>query len=247
MSYGQKLIPRNYGSIFHLPGSSMSDAGDRPINDPHCHLLTVKTRQRKDHQDRLIVMEKADGSNHGVLKLDGKIHPVVRKGYPINLETSYVHEVYFAKWVFSQERLFREMLTEGERMIFENLSYRHSVPYVLDTIPFMAIDLFEGPRRRTLADLESRVTGTGIPSPKVLYRDNQALAIPDALHLLGEFGLLGAKEPAEGLVYRLEYTSRDKGVGVELMAKYVRPGFVPGKCITKEGPYELNSFKDPFA
>jgi hypothetical protein len=132
-------------------------------------------------------------------------------------------------------------------MVFENFSHRHSIKYVMDTIPFMAIDLFRDSRRRTLGDLESRVLWTPIPSPKVLYRGQEAIAIPDALHLLGEYGHLGAQDPAEGLVYRLEYNSREKGIGVELMAKYVRPSFIAGKYITKEGPGEPNTFLDPFA
>jgi RNA ligase len=241
-----KVINSNYGSIFHLPGSKMSDERDRACNDGHVQLLTVKSRQRKDWSDTIIVMEKLDGANCGVLKQDGKILAVSRTGHLLNDEPGYEHYRLFHKWVMSKERVFSDILSEGERIVFENLSYTHSIRYHLEHIPFVAIDLFSGKQRQRLVELKNRI-GDEFPMPTKLYQGPAAWPVLYALKDLEmcEYHCLGGDRP-EGVVYRLEFDSREKGDGVEFLAKYVRPDFVPGKFLTKNGPVLKNTYVDPF-
>ena len=57
-----KVIPSNYPSISHLPGSKLRDKSDRTIGEQEATWLTVQTR----HPDDLVVVtEKVDGCNVG--------------------------------------------------------------------------------------------------------------------------------------------------------------------------------------
>ena len=67
-----------YGSISHLPGSRLGP-GDHQCHEGKAVICTIRAR---DRHDRIIVQEKLDGSCVAVAKVDNRIIPLTRAGYP---------------------------------------------------------------------------------------------------------------------------------------------------------------------
>jgi hypothetical protein len=68
---------KNYGSIGHLPGSRLG-IGDHHIQEAQAKILTDKAR---DYKDLIIVQEKLDGANVGILRHEGQLIGLTRKGH----------------------------------------------------------------------------------------------------------------------------------------------------------------------
>jgi hypothetical protein len=103
-----------YGSIGHLPNSRLGE-GDHKVTIGQSKICLEKER---DKNDIIIVQEKLDGSNCGVCKIEGRIIPMTRSGYPADTSPYEQHHL-FNKWVMKQEKRFNDLLMEGERIIGE--------------------------------------------------------------------------------------------------------------------------------
>ena len=77
---GTKVIPSNYPSIAHLPGSKFRRSDASTIGEQEVGWLTVQTQRP---EDLVVVTEKVDGCNVGVLRRGNSLYPLVRKGYDV--------------------------------------------------------------------------------------------------------------------------------------------------------------------
>lgn len=216
MTSAVKPIGRKaYGSIGHLPNSRLGP-GDHKMTEGQARICTVKAR---DKHDRIIVQEKLDGSCVAVAMLDGTLHPIGRAGWPAISSPHEMHRL-FAKWVWTNEARFREVLREGERIVGEWLAQAHGTIYDLTgREPFAAFDIMTGETRMQFDDFMSRVRG--VFSRPTLLHDGAPISVEDAMALHDK-----AQWPCdrtEGVVYRVER----HGV-VDFLAKYVRPDKVDG-------------------
>lgn len=222
----EKLLPgRNYGSVPHLLGSKLGE------HDNYLHegQDAIIRRGGRDRHDRLYVTVKLDGTNVGILKKDGRLHSLQRKGYACTSSPYEMHHE-FDRWVQSREDRFMEMLAEGERLVGEWLWQASGIRYAISGEPFAAFDLFppEGPRLSwpdTLARCLAHNVQTPLAYPTDKLTDEDIAAAMDYFS-----GPAGPVEPIgeahEGLVARIER----KGV-YDFMAKWVRADFVPGKYL----------------
>lgn len=218
---------KNYGSIGHLIGSRMGE-GDRSCNAGMAKIAVTKTR---DKHDLVIVQEKLDGSNVGVALLNGKLYPLTRAGY-LASESSLEQHWRFSNWVYSQQERFSAVLKEGERLCGEWLLQAHGTRYKLPHEAFVAFDLMTANTRLPYAEFLERLKPGDFVTPKVIHMGG-ALNIESALKLLGTYGFHGAKDPVEGVVWRVERNKETGNKGerkwvVDFLVKYVRPDKVDG-------------------
>lgn len=90
-----KILPSSYPPISHLPGSKFRETGDSYIGEQEASWLTVKTKRP---EDLVIVTEKVDGCNVGVLRRQGSLYPIIRKGYDVRTnQFDWIRD--FAKFV----------------------------------------------------------------------------------------------------------------------------------------------------
>lgn len=228
MTPAKPLGGKTYGSIPHLPGSRMG------VGDHHCpegqeRICTVRVR---DVHDRIIVQEKLDGSNVGVARINGQIVALTRAGY-LAQTSPYAQHHAFADWVAAHRDRFAAVLQDGERLVGEWLFQAHSTRYDLVHEPFVAFDLMIGKVRATHAGMQERVAKRFV-MPHVIHVGS-ALAVADAMQALGEHGKHGARDPIEGIIYRVERNQIVSGTQgnvrtwqVDFLAKYVRPEKVDG-------------------
>lgn len=207
---------KSYGSIPHLPGSRRGPA-DKGLTDEQARILTTKVRNR---HDRIIVQEKVDGSNVGVLKLDGAIIPIVRAGY-VAWNTPYEQHKMFASWVGTQWDRFDDLLNEGERVCGEWLAQAHSTRYANLIEPFVPFDIMVGHTRARFDAVRERCQDAGLRVPFVIS-DGPPFSIESALEAIS-VSHHGSIDPVEGAVWRLE----DRN-GVNFLGKYVRPEKLDG-------------------
>lgn len=95
------LNHKSYGHIAHLPGSRVGPS------DHKCHegQKKIACEKLRDKHDRVIVQEKLDGSNVGIVFFNDKIIPITRSGYRAETSPFMLHH-YFAAWVqFNHKRL----------------------------------------------------------------------------------------------------------------------------------------------
>lgn len=231
------LQAKNYGSIPHLPMSRMGPA------DHSCHsgqeaICTIKVR---DRHDRIVVQEKLDGSNVGVLRKDGKILAITRAGY-LASTSPYAQHHAFDQWVVSHRDRFLHVLLDGERLVGEWLLQSHGTIYDLPHEPFVAFDLMVGRDRMPSDAMGDRLAGLFI-TPHVLSC-GPAISVQDVLDRLGEHGHHGALDAAEGAVWRVERRNTKGLWEVDFLTKYVRPSKVDGRylsSVSKE-PNRMNKF-----
>src|SRR2546423_15522463 len=81
------LGQKGYGTIPHLPGSRRGP-GDKGVNEGQFRICCVKTPPDRKG-DVVWIQEKLDGSNCGVLKLNGEILAINRAGWLVE-NSSYV-------------------------------------------------------------------------------------------------------------------------------------------------------------
>lgn len=236
---------KSYGHIAHLPGSRMGP-GDHKCHDGQKDIACLKAR---DKYDRVIVQEKLDGSNVGVVRIDDNIFPLSRAGYLANTSPFLMHH-FFGAWVDKNKDRFLAVLKNGERLCGEWLLVAHGTKYILPHEPFVVFDLMKSKHDRIAFDeFKSRVTVGDFIIPKVLS-DGPPISIDSAINMLGEFGYHGAIEQVEGVVWRVERNrliNRSKGnIGgrrpvVDFLIKYVRPDKEDGKYLDGDIIYNQHS------
>lgn len=217
---GQKA----YGHIAHLPGSRMGP-GDHMCHEGQARIATLKPR---DKHDRIYVQEKLDGSCVSVAKIDGKLVPLGRAGYPA-LSSPYAQHRLFHEWAMDHEPDFNALLEEGERAVGEWLAQAHGTRYDLTTrSPFVLFDLMRGIKRATVIEVCARANDWDFETPKLIAEG--PLSINDAMAALLPFGFYGALDLVEGAVWRVERHGE-----IDFLAKYVRPDKVDGSYLPRRG------------
>jgi len=199
---------RAYGSIPHLPGSRTGPS-DRCIDEPAARRVIESCAR----DERVFVHEKLDGSCVAVARHDGRVIALGRNG-DLASRSRNVGRRAFASWVEANATRFGALLRDGERFVGEWLALVHSTHYALRHEPFVVFDLMRGSDRASNAELRER--GRGLVFPTLLHAGG-ACSVERAMEKLGRHGHHGAREDAEGAVWRLE-----RGGRVLVMAKYVR-------------------------
>lgn len=207
---------KSYGSIGHLVGSRVGP-GDHTITAGQTKICTEKVR---DRHDRVIVLEKLDGTNVSVANIDGQIVPLARAGWTAASSPREMHHL-FDRWV--RERLdWFAFLKPGERLCGEWLAQAHGTRYHMPKSDhcFVAFDLMRAMKRVTWPNMMARLADApvSICVPKILAHGPTSL--DEADRLLGSHGHHGAIDRAEGVVYRVERSDKEE---VDFLAKWVRP------------------------
>lgn len=208
------LGAKTYGRIPHLPGSRLGP-GERHVSWAQARRATVSPGPG----DSVWVQEKLDGTNVAVARVGDELVALTRAGYRAASSRRFQARLFDA-WVQHHAERFLNVLKPGERAVGEWLLYAHGTRYDLPHEPFVVFDVMQGTRRLPLPELTRRLAGvlvlpalhaTDAADPAELYRS----LLPQGHH--------GARTPPEGLVYRVE-----RGGEVEVVAKWVHPGYVTG-------------------
>lgn len=212
-----KLIPRNFGLIGHLRGSKMIDKEDKLLSEEQ----QIKYAKRKrDKNDVIIITEKIDGMNAGIVKLNGLLYPINRKGYDVRLMGRLHKEVKllgetWAAWVDEHYSLYDAILDEKEHLVFENCIIQHSLKYKFKCEPVFLLAKYNSKNKKinykNLTDLAQK---NNIQQPPLL---NIGIAIPPEL-IINQYpkGKVGVRGEIEGIVYNYEHNEEH-----ESCAKYV--------------------------
>lgn len=194
-----KVIPRSYGHISHLTGSKMIDKEDKLIG---VNEEAWMTQWRKSFEDLVIITEKVDGCNVGVLKMHGKLYPIQKKGYDVRT-SSFEWLRGFSYFLECNENRFDRLLKEGERACGEWMIKTHTLTYNLKTEPFILFDIIEGEKRVKYNEMIRRSKEFGFTNPGLVHM-GEAMPTEIAMKIMGigYHGVVGF-EP-EGIVYRYE-------------------------------------------
>lgn len=216
-----KIIPKNYGSIPHLSTSKIGQQADKKIEIGQEKMLTQKSR---DWKDLIIVTEKLDGSNVGIVNLGGILYPIIRSGYHANNSNFKFHH-RFTRYVCNNGNMF-SWLPDGWRIAGEWLTLAHGTIYdITKESPFCAFDIFnESNERICYIDFIRQCSKYNIPTVPLLHI-GQPISIENAVKLLGK-GHYGNPDKPEGFVYRLERDGK-----VEFLAKWVQADKEDGKYL----------------
>lgn len=208
---GNKIIPSNYPTIQHLPGSKMRDISDRSLGEQEVGWLTAKARSP---EDTVIVTEKVDGCNVGVVRQGDALYPIIRKGYDVRTnQFEWIQD--FAKFVEKNEKRFLHLLSDGERVCGEWMVKTHTIQYIMPHEPFICFDLIKGTERSRYLDACERLQRDEFVCAGLVHC-GEAISTEMAITRLGG-GLHGAKGAPEGVVYRYESAEH----GWLFSAKYV--------------------------
>ncbi len=227
---------KNYGSIGHLPASRLGP-GDHSLPASQAAILLEKSR---DFKDLVIVQEKLDGANVGVLRLDdGRLVGLTRKGHFCN-DSPLEQFQLFEKFINNNENRF-EFLVPGERIVGEWIAMAHGTKYKTST-PFIAFDLMKGHERATYINFRARV-GMLLPVAHLLHI-GQPISIKKIEKLLDvrndeTYGYHGALEPVEGAVWRVEREGK-----VDFLGKYVRQFKEDGKYFNEDHTKLIWNWRD---
>jgi ATP-dependent RNA circularization protein (DNA/RNA ligase family) len=209
-----KIIPRNFGNIKHLTGSRMKDSGDTLLDKVLQPIFVEKLQFPK--RDKLFVTEKIDGANVGVLKKNGRLYPVMRKGYDVrSSEWDFIRR--FADFVTDNANRFNELLGDGERVCGEWMIKTHSLFYEMPHEPFIVFDIINADAKQSRPcydEVRERCVKYEFVTSGLVW-EGEAISIENALKKLGN-GFHGCQSEPEGVVYRYE---RDGSF--EMSAKYV--------------------------
>lgn len=219
----EKIIDKNYGSIPHFSTSKLSQQADKKIETGQEKILTDKAR---DWRDTIIITEKIDGSNVGVIKKDNRLIAISRAGYPVD-SSPYDQHKLFAKYVYKNEIKF-SWLPEGWRVVGEWCIMAHGTIYdITGESPFLAFDIIDNKNKRILyIDFIKLCSKYNIPNVPLLHI-GQPVSLKNAIKLLGS-GSYGKPEKPEGFVYRVEREGR-----VDFLCKWVRHDKEDGKYLKK--------------
>jgi hypothetical protein len=233
---------RAYHSIGHLPGSTMAGSRDRAMGPKEAARATYNPARGTVVR----VMEKVDGSCVGIARVGDRIVPITRSGYHARSSRYQQHHM-FADYVAATAPAWLHALQDGERLMGEWLAQAHGTAYLLEHAheALVVFDLMRQTSRLALALALERVAAA-----EAMY-GGQLTTVPrtwevmdgEPLHQYLRMGmktgidLTGEPEtrprrpawqPAEGLVYRVEHTATPT---VAMLAKWVRPGYVPGRYL----------------
>lgn len=218
-----KIIQRNYGSIPHLSTSKLTQQADKKISLGQEEILTKKAR---DYKDLIIVTEKIDGSNVGIVRKDGNIVAITRSGYDAYTSPYRQHHL-FGDYVKKNIYKF-EWLPEGVRVCGEWCAVSHGTIYdITGEEPFIAFDIIEGKTRLTYLEFIKLCAIHNIETAPLLHIGSP-ISIKSAIKELGT-GHYGGTNKPEGVVYRVE---RDGSV--DFLAKWVRADKEDGKYLDTE-------------
>ena len=226
MDKSRILSRRNYGSIPHLHGSRLGDH-DKYLHEGQDAIIRKGGR---DKHDKLYVSLKLDGTNVGVVKKEGRLHALQRKGYDCASSPYKMHHE-FDSWVRERDNLFQDLLSEGERVAGEWLWQASGIRYGIKGDPFFAFDIFRSDNKRLpWLEMVERVEGAGLRVPEWRQLPNLEGENDIASILKKLTGASNAITPIdeghEGIVARIER----KGV-FDFMGKWVRADFEPGKYL----------------
>lgn len=224
------LNGKAYGSIPHLPGSKFGNRDDKGVDEKAARFFLEKAGKK----DRIIVLEKVDGTCVSVANINGEIVPLIRAGFPA-ISSSFFQHRLFAMWVFKNLGVFQS-LNPGERICGEWLAQAHGTLYDLQgRSPFVAFDLFRENERQPYPELMKFCDQKIQFAPILIERERFGITIEEAMESLGELGHYGAKETAEGCVWRWERDGwrEDPVRNPIMMAKFVRQEKEPGKYLGK--------------
>lgn len=202
------LGKQSYGSIPHLPHSRLGP-GDHYISHGEAKICTEKKR---DKNDCIIVQEKLDGANVGVVKLNGKLLALSRAGYLVS-DSPHRQIRMFDEWVERNYKRFDELLSEGERICGEWLAMAAGTRYDLPHDPFVAFDIIAGSIRSPFEEFRFRARDFVQPT---LISIGEPFPIESMIECIKVSGH-GAIDPVEGVIYRVERNGE-----VDFLAKYVQ-------------------------
>lgn len=203
-----KVIAKSYGEISHLPGSKMIDQEDKLLGNNEISYLTVKRRDVKT--DIVIITEKVDGCNVGVLKRNGKLYPIQKKGYDVRTN-KFEWIRGFSFYVECNQDRFYNMLDEGERACGEWMIKTHTLGYKLPSEPFILFDIIKGEgdkqKRAKYFELVKRSREFQFTNPGLVHI-GESMPPKYAISIMGK-GYHGCLDTPEGVVYR--YENLEKG------------------------------------
>lgn len=219
----EKIIDRNYGSIPHLSSSKMSQQADKKISIGQENILTKKPR---DWKDLVIVTEKIDGSNVGIIKTEKGLFAITRRGYTA-ISSPFKQHHFFHEYVLDNDELF-SWLPTGWRICGEWCAMAHGTLYdITDESPFVAFDLVDSNDTKMLfLDVITIFAKYNIPMVPIIHI-GQPISIKNAINILRD-GHYGKPEKPEGVVYRVEREGK-----VDFMAKWVRGDKIDGEFMNK--------------
>lgn len=223
-----KLNPRkNYGSIGHLPNSRLGP-GDHSLSESQASILTEKPR---DFKDLIIVQEKLDGANVGVLKHEGYLIGLTRKGHRC-IDSPMEQFQLFQEFIDKHKDKFH-FLREGERVVGEWIAMAHGTRYLIENdFPFIAFDIIKDDIRETYLNFRLRI-GTSLPVAHLLHIGHP-ISIKQIVKMISvkngdTYGYHGSLEPVEGAVWRCEREGR-----VDFLGKYVQSFKEDGKYFNED-------------
>ena len=217
MSLNKKFIASNYSSIAHLPGSKTFDSTDLTLSKTESSKFT-DIRQLQ-FGEKIIVTEKLDGCNLGVVRQNNDLICVIRKGY-LCKDSPEPFIRNFEEYVEINRDRFLQLLVSGERAVCEWMVKTHSLGYRLPHEPCVILDIIKHCSFSRLPYLEmvERSTSVGFPVPGLIH---MGIPInPYDLMVSVDRGLHGCETVPEGLVYRLERCNK-----FICIAKFVRSDF----------------------
>ena len=213
----EKIIPRNFGHIGHLAGSKMIDDEDKMLP---LDVQNIFVHRKRDKNDIVIVTEKIDGMNAGVVKRAGELYGVNRKGYPVSsmgqirTELALLGKCWEA-WIDLHKDIYNDILKDGERLVFENCIIKHTLSYKFHTDPVFLLAKYNADDSRVpYSELRHIGESYGLAMPPLL---NYGCAIaPEVILSQYPNGLVGSRDKIEGIVYVYEHDNKFQG-----SAKYV--------------------------
>ena len=221
-----------YGSIGHLPGSRLGP-GDHHVHEGQAAICTENAGGRQ-----VYVQEKLDGSCVAVARIGDDIVPLIRAGYRASDSHREFHH-HFHDWAMANEVRFLDLLDDDERVVGEWLGLAHGTRYLIASHedPFVPFDLMRDDQRAGVEEVRSRCDEHEFTTPWLVAE--QPIPPEKAMDALGRFGAHRASpsDGPEGVVYRVESTTKRGGLRVDFLAKWVRPDKVDGKYLVGTAGY----------
>lgn len=199
---GKLTEGKNFGHIQHLPGSKMIDDQDKLLSAEACVKFIECKRKPTDN---VIITEKIDGMNAGVVKKNGVLYPINRKGYDVRSMKNGLEELgqTWAKWVDEHYNVLDLILEEGERLVFENAIMTHTLRYKFTGDPVFLLAKYTVDNKKVShAELMDIASKYNLRMPPVLCK---GIAV-DPRIVIKQYpkGLVGSKDGIEGVVYNYE-------------------------------------------
>jgi ATP-dependent RNA circularization protein (DNA/RNA ligase family) len=109
----------------------------------------ILTEKARDWKDLIIITEKIDGSNVGVIKKNGGLVALSRAGYSVD-SSPYEQHKLFAEYVNKHIEMF-SWLPEGWRIVGEWCIMAHGTVYdISEESPFVSFDIIDNKNKRIL-------------------------------------------------------------------------------------------------